>query len=1213
MLQRVKSLSPAKMSRNKTPNSSSQFINGQMSREYKDELNQLVYTIYLNEDNSIEVRVPKDSSVARLTQRVKALAQQISLPNYENIVCLETVGENEVIDYYLTQPNKKVNQIRENILLKPVFAQKSDKSNQKDQELNIHDFTFLKCLGKGGTSDVFLVRHKESCKLFALKMIPKTHLSEYKRLEQLLRERKILIDAAKAPFIASLHACFESEFHLNFLLEFYCGGELFFHLQNRKLTENESKFYFVEILICFEYLHSNKILYRDLKPENIVLDMDGHVRLTDFGLSKIGMHREEMTDSFCGSPEYMAPEVLLRQGYNYSVDFYTLGAFLYELVTGLPPFYANNTETILKNIANEELEVPDYLNPHLRELLYQLLDKIPNHRIKSFEDIKSCKWFSDVNWKDILNLKIQPPIQIDINQSYIHSEFREIQVPNITSRRNNKESLFSFFYYVNPTSVKLLSRQNLLEIEIEKEQNGTQVNTQGRESFPMTTQNNHSQSTLQQDKRAQQKKMHNSMQSHQTSAAPSYSRQQGAIHHQQNSFNIQDTSQNNKSNCVGVSQNGHYNVNTTGINNNNNNNNSYYFTNTTNVNSGLNTNINNISYGNGQSQIGTNQNEQCPSSSRNSVPIKLSNGISNQSYSNSTSTTTTNANNQFIQQFTSQKRTNTENSASRNQANSQQNTAKKSTSNKPSFIANNSIGGSVYGTNNHNLSNQNTHLGMNMSNTLNGNIAVAAAILKPQNKFLDLDILKNGYNNVQTQIKDKSVDSAALIKSFLKGQMSFSTKSLKNNSGTGINSNQANSHHLNYHQINQLAQNQAQMNQYGTASSTAHHAVSSSQDKKRYMSPCYSPKNYQMLEAKRPVTASNANAKKKAPLEKREDSLSIIHPASNSVRNDNTYCSNSLQNDLQPISSTVGQNQSNQLQSHLLSYPPNSATSSYSNNMNSTNTANSTTTSQNNSNNNNQKSISNTAAKSLSFQSKNIYATTTTTTPSAAMSSKISGAIQKKKNSCGNMTGLSSTNLAKVAQSSLLLPSSSLGGSITTSITTSNLHRNNMSSSETSSGPYQSLGQSSNLNIPSIVSSQQQIQQSNSVLQHYLTSDLNMMSSGSANQQSLQRINPNMIKSASKKTHNKQKSNQNSRKSLEPQHKKLSINDNLYSAKNNFIKYFEDITSQSKKQSLLSTNVSKSQKSSMKDSQTPQKALDFGMIPSSTTNLNKRHTLHGNF
>lgn len=121
-----------------------------------------------------------------------------------------------------------------------------------------------------------------------------------------------------------------------------------------------------------------------------MLDMDGHVRLTDFGLAKIGMQREELTDSFCGSPEYMAPEVLTREGYNYSVDFYTLGAFLFELVTGLPPFYSNNTETILKNIQTEELIVPDYVNPYLTELLYALLDKRPSKRINSFEKIKSC-------------------------------------------------------------------------------------------------------------------------------------------------------------------------------------------------------------------------------------------------------------------------------------------------------------------------------------------------------------------------------------------------------------------------------------------------------------------------------------------------------------------------------------------------------------------------------------------------------------------------------------------------------------------------------------------------------------------------------------------------------------------------------------------------------------------------------------------------------
>jgi len=107
-----------------------------------------------------------------------------------------------------------------------------------------------------------------------------------------------------------------------------------------KFSEKEAKFIFAEIIICLEYLHQKKILYRDLKPENILIDVDGHLRLTDFGLCKTGMEVDELTDSFCGSPEYMAPEVVKRSGHNYGVDFYTLGALLHELVCGLPPFYS---------------------------------------------------------------------------------------------------------------------------------------------------------------------------------------------------------------------------------------------------------------------------------------------------------------------------------------------------------------------------------------------------------------------------------------------------------------------------------------------------------------------------------------------------------------------------------------------------------------------------------------------------------------------------------------------------------------------------------------------------------------------------------------------------------------------------------------------------------------------------------------------------------
>ncbi|EGR31007.1 protein kinase domain protein [Ichthyophthirius multifiliis] len=354
-----------------------------------NDLQQLDFQIYLK-DKEIKIQIQIEQTIGQLIKLVKQESKKLSPIHFQGLVYLETFNGNEVADYYLTQEDKPIFKLKNITQLKGVYQQKLNE-NQSNQDVKIQDFSFLKCLGKGGTSDVFLVRHKESCKLFALKMISKTHLTEFKRLEQLLRERKILIDASKTPFIATLHCCFESNSHLNFLLEFYCGGELFFHLQNKKLSESESKFYFSQILICFE----------DLKPENIVLDVDGYVHLTDFGLSKIGMNSEEMTDSFCGSPEYMAPEVLARKGYNYSVDFYTLGAFLHELVTGLPPFYSDCTETILNNIANQELIIPQYLNNDLKCLLYQLLDKKPQNRIKSFEQIKKSKWLKDVNWIDI--------------------------------------------------------------------------------------------------------------------------------------------------------------------------------------------------------------------------------------------------------------------------------------------------------------------------------------------------------------------------------------------------------------------------------------------------------------------------------------------------------------------------------------------------------------------------------------------------------------------------------------------------------------------------------------------------------------------------------------------------------------------------------------------------------------------------------------------
>ena len=147
-----------------------------------------------------------------------------------------------------------------------------------------------------------------------------------------------------------------------------------------------AKFYFAEILLGIEYLHSNNIVYRDLKPENVLIDIDGHIKLADFGLSKF-FKRDELSYSFCGSPEYMCPEILKREGHNHMIDFYTMGVILFEMMTGLPPFYTNNKSEMTKRILESELNYPSHLNPEVVDLMKRLLERNPAKRLGSVNGV----------------------------------------------------------------------------------------------------------------------------------------------------------------------------------------------------------------------------------------------------------------------------------------------------------------------------------------------------------------------------------------------------------------------------------------------------------------------------------------------------------------------------------------------------------------------------------------------------------------------------------------------------------------------------------------------------------------------------------------------------------------------------------------------------------------------------------------------------------
>ncbi len=193
----------------------------------------------------------------------------------------------------------------------------------------------MKVIGKGYFGKVSQVKYKEDGKIFALKSLKKNKLKEAKHIQHTKTERKIL-EFVHHPFIVSLKFAFQSETKLYLVMDYYNGGELFLHLRkNNRFQEEQAKFYLAQIILAIEFLHSNKIIYRDIKPENIILDDMGYIKLTDFGLAKDEIQDEVGTQTFCGTPEYLAPEIIRGDKYGKSVDIWCMGILLYEMLFGL--------------------------------------------------------------------------------------------------------------------------------------------------------------------------------------------------------------------------------------------------------------------------------------------------------------------------------------------------------------------------------------------------------------------------------------------------------------------------------------------------------------------------------------------------------------------------------------------------------------------------------------------------------------------------------------------------------------------------------------------------------------------------------------------------------------------------------------------------------------------------------------------------------------
>ncbi|KAI0750693.1 Pkinase-domain-containing protein [Daedaleopsis nitida] len=290
-------------------------------------------------------------------------------------------------------------------------------ANKTKRALNPRDFEFLKLIGRGTFGRVFQVRKRDTKRIYAMKVLSKREIIEKKEVAHTIGERKILQRSLECPFLVGLKFSFQTETDLYLVTDFKSGGELFWHLQKEtRFTEERARFYIAELILALEHLHKYDIVYRDLKPENILLDATGHVALCDFGLSKPDLRSDELTNTFCGTTEYLAPEVLLDEhGYSKLVDFWSLGVLLFEMCCGWSPFYAEDTQQMYKNICFGKIKFPKgVINEDGKQFVKGLLNRNPKHRLGAQRDaaeLKAHPFFKSIDWDALYNKQVTPPFK----------------------------------------------------------------------------------------------------------------------------------------------------------------------------------------------------------------------------------------------------------------------------------------------------------------------------------------------------------------------------------------------------------------------------------------------------------------------------------------------------------------------------------------------------------------------------------------------------------------------------------------------------------------------------------------------------------------------------------------------------------------------------------------------------------------------------------
>ena len=341
------------------------------------------------------------------------------------------------IEDFLLQKTKTVGEINHNGVVGPNIPTNTVFSSHKQvKEVKLEDFKVLKVIGRGSFGKVCLVEYLPTHETYAMKSLKKDVLIEQEQIENTLLEKEIL-QTIDYPLLCGLVFCFQTDERIYFILPFLSGGELFQHLRKfRTFDEEKVRFYGAQIALALEYLHSKGIVYRDLKPENILMDDQGYLKLADFGMAK-KLKGDEKAMSFCGTPEYLAPEIITMEGHDKMADWWSFGILLFEMLCGLPPFYVENLDKMYELIKNSSVKFPRRitLSEEAKDVIRKLLEKNPKKRLGSqsgIEEIKSHPFFASIDFNLVEQKKMKAPfvpeLANDTDVQYFDEEFTNEEV-----------------------------------------------------------------------------------------------------------------------------------------------------------------------------------------------------------------------------------------------------------------------------------------------------------------------------------------------------------------------------------------------------------------------------------------------------------------------------------------------------------------------------------------------------------------------------------------------------------------------------------------------------------------------------------------------------------------------------------------------------------------------------------------------------------------